>query len=99
MRIIAIKTIKDFWEDNRFKDSEQSLRAWYFEVKKAEWKSPNDVRKKYKNASFVGNNRIIFNIKGNKYRLIVAVRYDKQIIFIRFVGNHDKYNKIDAKNI
>lgn len=99
MRIIAIKTIKDFWADKKHKDSEQSLRAWYFEVKKEEWKSPNDVRKKYKNASIIGNNRIIFNIKGNKYRLIVSVRYDKQIIYIRFVGSHDEYDKIDAKNI
>ncbi len=99
MRIIAIKTIKSFWENPRYKDSEQALRAWFFEIKKEEWRSPNDIKIKYKSASVIGNNRIVFNIKGNKYRLIVAVRYKFKIVFIRFIGTHSEYDKIDAKNI
>jgi mRNA interferase HigB len=99
MRIISIKKIKDFWEDPRYKDSEQSLRAWFFEIKKENWKSPNDIKRKYKNASIVGNRRVVFNIKGNKYRLIVLVRYKFKIVFIRFIGTHEQYDKTDAKNI
>ncbi len=99
MRIISVKTIKDFWEKPKYNDSEQALRAWFFEVKKEEWKSPNDVKAKYKNASVIGNSRIAFNIKGNKYRLIVAVRYKFKIVFVRFIGTHSEYDKIDAKNI
>ncbi len=99
MRIISIKTIKDFWKNPKYKDSEQALRAWFFEVKKEKWISPNDVKIKYKNASIIGNNRIVFNIKGNKYRLIVSVKYKFKIVFIRFIGTHSEYDKIDAKNI
>ena len=99
MRIISISTIKDFWENSKYKDSEQALRAWFFEVKKEDWKSSSDVKQKYRDASIIGNNRIIFNIKGNKYRLIVAVKYKLKIIFIRFIGTHSEYDKIDVKNI
>jgi len=99
MRIISRKKLKDFWENQKFKNSEQALKAWFFEVKNENWKSPNDVKRKYKSASAVGNNRVVFNINGNKYRLIVLVRYDLQIIFIRFIGTHEQYNKINAKNI
>lgn len=99
MRIIAIKNIKDFWEKARNKDSEQSLRAWYYEARNDEWKSPNDLKKKYRNASIVGNNRVVFNIGGNKYRLVVLINYKFKIVFIRFVGTHKEYDKIDAKNI
>lgn len=99
MRVISIKTIKNFGKDKKYNDSEQALRAWYWEIKKEEWQSPNDVKRKYKNASVIGHERIVFNIKGNKYRLIVAVKYKIQIIFIRFIGTHDEYDKINAKNI
>jgi len=99
MRIISVKTIKDFWECREYRDAEQSLRAWFFEVKTEKWKSPHDVKKKYNNASVVGDNRVVFNICGNKYRLIVAVRYDLQIVFVRFVGTHNDYDKINAKII
>jgi mRNA interferase HigB len=99
MRIISIKTIKDFWESKRYKDSEQSLRAWYHEVKKEKWKTSHDIKKKYKSASILSNERVVFNIKGNQYRLIVAVNYILQIVFIRFIGTHEEYNKINAKEI
>lgn len=99
MRIIAVKTIKDFYSKEKYKDSEQSLKTWFYEVKKEQWKVPNDIKKKYKSVSIISNNRAIFNIKGNKYRLIVAIKYDFQIIYIRFIGTHMEYDKIDAKNI
>ncbi len=99
MRIIAIKTIRDFWEKPGNKNSEQSLRAWFFEAKNDDWKSPNDLKKKYRNASIIGNNKVVFNIRGNKYRLIVAVNCKLKLVFIRFVGTHKEYDKIDAKNI
>ena len=99
MRVISIKTIKDFWKDKKYSDSEQALRAWYWEVKREKWQSPNEVKRKYKNASIIGHERIVFNIKGNKYRLIVAIKYKFQIIFIRFIGTHNEYDKINAKNI
>ncbi len=99
MRIISIKIIKDFWENERHNNSEQSLKSWYHEVKKEKWKSSHDIKKKYKSASILSNNRVIFNIKGNQYRLIVAVNYTFQIVFIRFIGTHEEYNKINAKEI
>ncbi len=99
MRVIAIGTLKKFWEKPQYADAEQNLRAWYAEVRKASWKNSNDVKKMYTTSSIVGNNRIVFNIKGNKYRLIVAVDYSFQIIFIRFIGTHIEYDKIDAKTI
>jgi len=99
MRIIAVKTIKDFWDDLDHQDSEQPLKAWYHEVKKDKWKTPNDVKKKYKNASILKNKRVVFNVAGNKYRLVVAIKYDFQIIYIRFIGTHKEYNKINAKII
>lgn len=99
MRIIAIKTLKDFWSNLKHLDSEQSLRSWFWEVKNEEWNTPKDIKNKYATASILKNNRVVFNIKGNKYRLIVAVHYKLQIVFIRFIGTHDEYDKIDAETI
>ena len=99
MRIIAFRTLRDFFEKPEYSDSEPSLRAWYHDVKTAEWKNPNELRQQYKNASFVGEGRVVFNIKGNDYRLIVAIDYEFQVIFIRFIGTHKQYDKIDAKTI
>jgi mRNA interferase HigB len=97
MRIIARSTLRTFWE--KHPDAEQPLRAWFAEASAAIWKSPEDVKSIYRNASIVANNRVIFNIKGNNYRLIVHIRYEIGIIFIRFVGTHQEYDKIDAVNI
>ncbi len=99
MRIIAFRTLREFWEKPEYFDSEFALRTWYYEAKSSDWTSPDDIKSKYLNASIIGNNRIVFNIKGNKYRLIVSVDYDFQIIFIRFIGTHKEYDKITAKNI
>lgn len=99
MKVISIRKLRDFWSKPNCQDSEQQLRAWYAEAKKADWKTPNDIKKRYKSASFLVNNRVIFNIKGNSYRLIVAIKYEFKIIYIRFVGTHKQYDEIDAKTI
>lgn len=97
MRIIARRTLREFWE--RYPDAEQSLKAWFAEATRAQWCSPNDIKQTYRNASIVANNRVVFNIKGNDYRLIVHVRYDIGILFIRFVGTHQEYDKVNATTI
>jgi mRNA interferase HigB len=75
------------------------LRAWYHDTKTADWKNPNDLKRQYKNASIVGEGRVVFNIKGNDYRLVVVIDYEFQVIFIRFIGTHKQYDKIDVKTI
>jgi mRNA interferase HigB len=97
MRIISRKTLKEFW--GRHPDGKQPLQAWYVDAKHAVWKSPADIKDVYRNASFVANNRVLFNIKGNKYRLVVAVQYEYGIVYIRFAGTHQEYEHIDASTI
>jgi len=97
--IVSLRTLKEHWGKPGREDSEEQLKAWYNEAKQAEWKSPNEVKEHYRNASIIGNNRVVFNICGNKYRLIVRVNYESQWIFIRFVGTHKEYDKIDATTI
>jgi mRNA interferase HigB len=80
-------------------DAEQPLRAWHAIAHRAQWRTPADIRAIYGSASFVGNNRIVFNIKGNDYRLIVLAEYGKGKLFIRFVGTHADYDRIDASTI
>ena len=99
MRIISKKTLKEYYEQNLYKDSKSSLEAWYQEVLKANWNNPNEVKKQFGNASIVGDNRVVFNIHGNKYRLIVKINYYAQIIFIRFIGTHKQYDCINAMEI
>ncbi|MCT4560678.1 MAG: type II toxin-antitoxin system HigB family toxin [Crocinitomicaceae bacterium] len=97
--IIALRTLKEHWEKPGREDSEQQLKAWYHEAKQANWSNPNDIKSQYRSASIVGNNRVVFNICGNKYRLIVQINYQNQWVFIRFVGTHKEYDQIDAANI
>ena len=97
MRIISKRTLRAFWI--RFADAEEPLLAWYREVEKAEWEKPAQVKERYRSASFVKGNRVIFNIKGNTYRLIVKVNYKYGIVYVRFVGTHAEYDKIDAKEV
>jgi len=99
MRIIAFRTLKEFFERPEFADSEVSLRAWYHDAKTAEWENSHDLKQQYKNARIIGESRVVFNIKGNKYRLLVAIDYEFQVIFIRFIGTHKQYDKIDIKKI
>lgn len=97
MRVIAVRTLREFWTE--YPDAKQPLRAWYREAKKAEWKEPIDITSQYANARTIGNDRAIFKIKGNDYRLVVAIRYDKGLVFIRFVGTHGQYDEIDALTV
>ena len=99
MRIIAFKTIKEFFEKPAHSDSEISLRAWSHDAKTSTWENSNELKKQYVNASIVGDGRVVFNIKGNDYRLVVAIDYEFQMIFIRFIGTHKQYDKINAKTI
>jgi mRNA interferase HigB len=96
-RIIAKSTLREYWVKHA--DSEQYLKTWYDTVKSAKWFSPNDVKPTYINASILKNGRVVFNIKGNSYRLIVKFNYEKQWAFIRFIGTYAEYDKIDADTI
>ncbi len=97
MRIIAVKTLKLFRQKHN--DAEQPLKAWYAEARAAEWKSPVDIRKLYRTASILSNRRVVFNIKGNAYRLVTAINYSLRIVYIRFVGTHKEYDRINAEEI
>lgn len=97
MRVISKKILREFWE--KHSDSEQQLKSWFQETSNAEWNSPNDIIIEYPSASILSNNRVVFNIKGNKYRLIVRINYDYKMAWIRFVGTHAEYDKIDANKI
>jgi len=97
MRIISRRRLVEFWESHS--DAEQPLRAWYTEAKKASWQSPFEIISTYRSASILANNRVVFNIKGNTYRLVVIVEYSQGKMFIRFVGTHAEYDRIDATRI
>ena len=97
MRLISKKAILDFI--TRYPETEQSLLTWHKEVKNMKWNAPADIKSKYPSASILNNNRVVFNLKGNKYRLIVRVNYVAKIVWIRFIGTHAQYDKIDANNI
>ena len=99
MRIIARGTLRDFWTNSLFADSEQPLKAWFRAATKADWATPSAVKADYRNASVVGNNRIVFNIAGNKYRLVVKVNYPYRVMYIRFIGTHRQYDTIDATEV
>lgn len=97
MRVIAKKCLVKFWA--KHSDSEQPLKAWYDEVINARWSSPQDIKNQYRSASFIGKNRVIFNIKGNDYRLIVAVAYRFGVVYIKFIGSHSAYDRINAETV
>lgn len=95
--IFAKSTLRDFWK--KYPDSEQYLKTWYDTAMNSEWKTPVDVKQTFINASILKESRIVFNIKGNSYRLVVKFNFAKQWIFIRFIGTHAAYDKIDANTI
>ena len=97
MRVIAVKPLRLFWQQHP--QAENALRGWYAEASMAKWATPADIKAVHRNASFLGNNRVVFNIKGNDYRLVVAVRYSQQLMFVRFIGTHAEYDRIDAETI
>jgi mRNA interferase HigB len=97
LRIISKKILREFWITHA--DSEQQLKSWFQEASISKWKTPNDIKAIYPSASFLSNNRVIFNIKGNTYRLLVRINYDYQMVWIRFIGTHAEYDKINAHTI
>ena len=97
MRIIAKKTLQEYW--NKHANCRKELEEWYGIATRADWSSPHDVKRHYSKASIVGANRVVFNIVGGNYRLIVKFAYKTRIGFIRFIGTHQEYNKIDVKNV
>ena len=97
MRIIAKRTLREFWEQPVYSDAQSALEAWHFEVLKASWNTPQDIKEKYRSASFLKNNRVVFNIAGNKYRLIVSIDYQRKACFVKFIGTHKQYDDIDAE--
>ena len=97
MRIVAKKTLRQFWEVPDYQDSEQPLKSWYAIANRAEWATPQDIKDQFRSASIIGNNRVVFNIAGNKYRLIVAFNYPYGVGFVKFVGTHAEYDEIDAE--
>jgi len=99
MHIVALRNLERFWQKPKGKAAQGALKAWFAEAKVAKWSSPQDVKKQYANASFIVNNRIVFNIKGNDYRLIVAVAYKMQYVYVKFIGSHAEYDKVDAATV
>ncbi|NJL40344.1 MAG: type II toxin-antitoxin system HigB family toxin [Leptolyngbyaceae cyanobacterium SM1_4_3] len=97
MRILSRSTLEDFWEVHP--DAKEALKTWYYEASHTNWKSLSDIKAAHRNASIIASNRVVFNIKGNTYRLIVAIRYDISIIFVRFISTHAEYDKVDAETI
>jgi mRNA interferase HigB len=97
MRVISVKTLRDYWQ--RRVESRSSLEAWYDFVRHADWDSPADVKRDFSSASILEDKRVVFNIKGNQFRLVVRINYHHKAVFIRFVGTHAEYNRIDATRI
>ena len=99
MRVIAKSSLENFWDRPGCGDARGPLHSWYDEAVKATWASPQDVKDQYANASICGNNRVVFNIGGNKYRLVVEMQYRAGIAWVKFVGTHTQYNRIDVENV
>jgi mRNA interferase HigB len=97
LRVVAKKILRDFWE--KHEDCEQQLKAWFREAQKAEWENPKQIKIEYPSASILNDNRVVFNIKGNNYRLIVKISYEYEMVWIRFIGTHAGYDKINANTI
>ena len=99
MRIISRKTLREFWQVGEYADAEQPLKAWFQEASKADWANPVAIKTAYRNASIVGGSRVVFNIGGNKYRLVVKVNYAYRVMYVRFIGTHRQYDQIDVTEV
>jgi mRNA interferase HigB len=99
MRVIAKSTLRRFWERPGCQDAKGPLESWYEETLKADWKSPAVIKEQFRNASICGNNRVVFNIAGNKYRLVVEMQYQAGIAWVKFVGTHAQYDKIIVESV
>lgn len=99
MRVISRRRLRQFWEQRGHADAEQPLKAWFREASKGDWDSPSAIKAMYRSSSLVGNNRVVFNIAGHKYRLVVQVNYRYRMMYIRFVGTHRQYDEIDVTEV
>lgn len=99
MRVISIATLRNFWEHKLYRDAEQPLKSWLDEVKKVNWKEPADIKDLYGSASILKNRRVVFNIKGNDYRLVVAIAYNTGVVFVKFIGTHGQYDNNDVNTV
>lgn len=99
MRVIAKSTLVRFWHQPEYKDAEGALQSWHDEAVKANWTTPQDIKAHYRNASICGNNRVVFNIAGNKYRLVVEMQYRAGIVWVKFVGTHAQYDQINVESV
>ena len=99
VQIVALRNLEAYWQGPRGRDAEGALKAWFSEARMAKWTSPQDVKNQYANASIVANNRVVFNIKGNDHRLIVAIAYRMQYVYVKFIGTHAEYDKVDAATV
>ena len=99
MRVIANRTLREFWETKGYADSKGPLESWYAEAIKSSWKSPQDIKAQFRNASILKGSRVVFNIGGNKYRLVVSIDFERQVQFVKFIGSHRQYDEIDVENI
>ena len=97
MRIIAKRTLREFWTHHP--DTENPLKEWYQEAARADWENPHSIKSQYRNASILKNGRVVFNIAGNKFRLVAAIAYRYQTLWIRFIGTHKQYDTIDAEQV
>jgi len=97
MRIIAVSYLRSFWA--MCPDAEQPLKSWVDEVKKANWSQPAEIKEQYRSASILKNRRVVFNIKGNDYRLVVSVAYQYQAVYVKFIGTHSEYDAIDVETV
>ena len=100
MRVIALSTLKAFWKDNAaYKDAKEPLLAWYRHTLHADWSSPAEVKADFRSASVLKNGRVVFNIAGNKYRLVVWINFPYRVVYVRFIGTHAQYDRIDAQTV
>lgn len=97
MRVFSKKILREFWENHA--DAKAGLQGWYEEALRAEWHTPSSIKQTHANASIIADNRVVFNIQGNAYRLVVKIHYDRGFAYIRFVGTHAEYDRIDAETI
>lgn len=100
MRVIKRSTLREFWESKpEYIDAKGPLEAWYREAKRAQWSSPTEIKEQYRNASILKGGRVVFNIAGNKYRLVIHINFAAKVIYIRFIGTHKQYDKIDPETV
>ena len=100
MRVIALSTLRDFWTGKAaYTDAREPTLAWYRQVLKSDWRAPADVKREFTSASILRDGRVVFNIGGNKYRIVVWINYPYRVVYIRFIGTHSQYDRIDAQTI